>query len=124
MALVDAVQTKHVRVALALQHLPIVAAPGDVETIVARIGNTERHTHGIPHDLLGNATDVYTGSSQAVRFDNRDLGSELGRTLRTSQAAAAAADADEIEGLVRHCELHPKKQLNPDDILPAPQTAG
>ena len=44
--------------------------------------------------------------------------------LRAGEAAAAAADADEIEGLVRHCELHPEGLLKPDDILAASQTYG
>ncbi len=123
-ALVDAVQAQHVRVALALQNRPIVAAQSEVESIVARIGKTQCHARGVPHDLLGNAADVHAGSSQAVRFDHRDLGAELGGTLRAGEAAAAAADADEIEGLLRHCELHRERPLNPDDILPAPQTAG
>ena len=52
-------------------------------------------------------------------FDHGRLGAVLGRALRAGQAAAAAADADQIEGLLGHCELHPERGENPNDILRA-----
>jgi len=52
-----------------------------------------------------------------VRFYHGRLGAVFRRALRTGQAAAAAAHADEIEGLIRHCELHPQRRENANDIL-------
>jgi hypothetical protein len=52
-----------------------------------------------------------------MRLDDRRLGAEFGCTLRAGEAAAAAADADEIESLSRHCELHPERRQNRNDIL-------
>jgi LemA protein len=59
-----------------------------------------------------------------VRFDHRRLGAILGRALCTGESAAAAANADEIEGLIRHCELRAQLQRKPDDILRASITRG
>ena len=39
-------------------------------------------------------------------LDDRSLGAVLGRALRAGEAAAAAADADEIEDIAGHSELH------------------
>jgi hypothetical protein len=59
--------------------------------------------------MIGNATHVHACSSQAVRFNHSGLGAVFSRALGAGQAAAAAADADEIEGKVGHGPLHPHK---------------
>src|SRR6202789_1986653 len=116
-ALVNAVQPQNVGIAFAFQCRPIVALHGNIETIVGGIDQPQGHARGVPHDLLRYAADVHAGPSQAVRFDHGDLGAIFGRALCAGQPAAAAAHADEIEGLIRHCELHAETQVNPDDIL-------
>ena len=114
-ALVDAVQTDDIGVATPLQGAPVIAADRDVEAIIARIGERHGDARRIPHDLLGNATDVHAGAAERAGFDYRHPGAVARRLLGTSQAAAAAADADEIENFAGHCELHPDGGLGSDD---------
>ena len=116
-ARIDAVEALDVRIALGLQRRPVAAAGLHVETVVARIAEGERDARGVPHDLLRHAADVDAGPAQPVRFDDRRLGAVLGGALRAGEAAAAAADDDEIEQLIRHCELRQQGSADPDDIL-------
>src|ERR1700734_3662772 len=116
-ALIDAVQAQHIGVALALQIRPIAVAQCDVESVVVGVGETLGDARRVPHDLLGNAAHVHARASQAVRFDHGRLGAIFGRALRAGQAAAAAAHADEIEGLVPNCELRAQMTRKPNDIL-------
>ncbi len=101
-ALVDAVQAQHVRIALALQLRPVGGTRFDIEAIVARVTNGQGNAGRVPHDFLRHATHIDAGSSQSVRFDDGGFRAVFGRPLRTGQAAAAAADADKIECLVGH----------------------
>jgi len=95
----------------------VLGGRADREAVVAGVPEGRRDARRVPHHFLGYASDVYAGASQAVRLDDGNLGAVFGRALRAGQAAAAAAHADEIEGLVRHCELRAQMVKNPNDIL-------
>ena len=112
-AFIDAVQAEHVGIALCLQGRPIIAADRDVEAVVLRVTQALGHARRIPHDLFRHASHVHACAAQAVRFDHGGFGAVFGRALRAGQAAAAAADADEIEYLVRHHELHAERPQRP-----------
>ncbi len=106
-AFIDVVQPQYVGIALVLYFRPVVLAHFDVEAIVARVVQAQGDARRIPHDFLRDAPHVHTGPSQPIWFDNRRFGAELGRTLCAGEAAAAAADADEIKCLVGHGRIHP-----------------
>jgi hypothetical protein len=96
-AFVDAVHAKHIGVALAFDGGPVVAPHVDIETVVGGIAQAQGNARRVPHDFLRNAAHVDAGAAEAMRFDHRGLCAVFGRALRAGKAAAAAADADEIE---------------------------
>src|SRR5690606_37291802 len=51
----------------------------------------------VPHDFLRHATDVYARPAETRRLEQHDLRAMLGRALRHREAAAAAAEYDQIE---------------------------
>ena len=51
----------------------------------------------VPHHLLGYAADVHTSPPQAPGLDHGSFRTIFRGALRAGEAAAAAADAEEIE---------------------------
>jgi hypothetical protein len=100
-ALVDIVQARHISVALVLHQPPIVAVRRDTKTIFSSILQAASEFRGIPHDFFWNAADIDASTAQPARLDEYDSGAMLGGALGGSQAAATAADHDQIE-LVSH----------------------
>ena len=89
-ARVDFIQAQNVRIALSLEHAPIVLPNRHVETVVGGVRQTERDARRVPHHLFRHAAHVHAGTAQALRFDDGDLCAVLGRPLSTRQTAAAA----------------------------------
>src|SRR5208283_624303 len=62
------------------------------------------------------AADVDAGAAEPAGLDDRGPGPMPRGALRTRESAAAAANGDQIEFGLRHCELRPE-YLDADDIL-------
>jgi len=79
----------------------------------------------LPVVLLGASfAEAWHGLEALIAsLSETERGAVLGGTLRAGKAAAAAADADEIESLSRHCELHPERRQSRNDILGGQSTA-
>src|ERR1700688_118696 len=91
-ALMDGVDAGDELIAHLLEQLPVVSPQRDIEAVAGRVAQRMSQFAGIPHDLLGYATDVDAGSSQAAHFDQQCSCPVVSRALGTGQTAAAAAD--------------------------------
>jgi hypothetical protein len=63
-----------------------------VEAIVGRLLDVMHMASRIPHHLLGNATDIHTGTTQRAVLDNGNPGAMLGCSPGMRDAAAATTD--------------------------------
>jgi hypothetical protein len=68
----------------------------DIKTEVGCMMKLVRMVRCIPHDLLGDAANVYARSAQRAIFDNRRFRSVLGCTLRMRESAAATANNQKV----------------------------
>ena len=81
----------------------------DVEAVVARVGELKATPAAFHMTFLGTQPTFTQVPPRRSGLDHRGLGAVFGGALRAGEAAAAAADADEIECLLGHRELHPSK---------------
>ena len=95
-ALVDGIDARDELVAQLLEQRPVMAPGRYVEAVASRVAQGMRQLAGIPHDLLRHAADVHAGASQTAPFDQQRPCPVVGRALGTGQAAAAAADHDQV----------------------------
>ncbi len=120
-ALVDAVQPGDVSVAGTIERAPIVLGARHGEAIARRIVDRMRNLGGVPHDLLWDAAHVYAGAPEPAGLREQHPGAVLGGAPSAGEAAAAAADHDEV--IIRHAVLGEMQRLIlacPGAPLPAP----
>src|SRR5690606_39222307 len=106
-----AVDVGNIGLAPANQRLPVGGAAGSCNAEPRRVVHRVSEVRGVPHDLLGYAAAIYTGSAEAVSLDDGDARAELRRAPCNGEPAAATADGNEVIFVTTHGKpLIPRKK--------------
>jgi len=68
----------------------------DVETVVGRVMKLVRVMRCIPHDLLGDTTNIYARAAKWSVLDDCYVHAVFGRALRVRKPAAAATNDQKV----------------------------
>ena len=98
---VNAAQLFDISIAPRLERRPVMTRGLEREAVVGRIHQGVRHVGCVIHDFLRHAADVDAGAAEGPRFRDRGARAVAGGALGAGEAAAAAADHDQIPRL-RH----------------------
>ena len=108
---VDAVQPLDVGIPGPLERRPVELLPGYVEPVSRVVVDGVAERRRVPHQLLGDAADVDAGSAEPPVLDDGGARAVVRSPDRGRNAAAAAADGEKVETMLRH--FTPRRSSRP-----------
>lgn len=96
-ALIDSIQSSNVGITGLLNFAPVELVEGYIETIVSVITDEFGMESSVVHDLLGDTSDIDTGTSKTGKLDQTNGNIELTSTAGTSDTSGTSSNNKIVE---------------------------